>query len=261
MSKIASFAQLISRRNNNRVIQRLVAPRSTLFAPNFRAYHAQFPVFQQQETIADNFFGDQEPVMKQRSDFLNNNNNNTPMFKVLVRNLPWSAEWPQIKDFFAPVSHVVFAKVLKDRETGRSRGRAFVHFATEEDRQKALEQLNNSDFEGRTISMIAIDDDAPREPREQREPREPRAPRESVKGRQVFVGRIPRHIDEDTLRNHMEQVGTVQNVKIVKDRESGESRGFGFVCFASEEEANNALGELSELDGTTLFVQMDEKAF
>ena len=192
--------------------------------------------------------------------------------------MPWTTEWPQVKDLFAPVAHVHYARVLKDTETGRSRGKAFVHFSSEEDRQRALEQLNNIEYEGRQLTMLAVNvDSAPFTPRgasasggEHREQRyqnreqrnQTQRQRPSNQGRQLFVGRIPREADEGALRQFLGQVGTVQYLRIVRDRESGQSRGFGFVCYSSTEEADRALQELSgaEFEGSNLFLKLDEKA-
>ncbi len=52
---------------------------------------------------------------------------------------------------FSQYGEVVSARVLKDRETGRSRGFGFVEMSNDADAQKAIEALNNSDVEGRKI--------------------------------------------------------------------------------------------------------------
>jgi len=49
---------------------------------------------------------------------------------------------------------------------------------------------------------------------------------------------------EDDLRNLFEQYGTVSSIKIVKDRETGRSKGFGFVEMENDTEAQNALSSL-----------------
>lgn len=62
----------------------------------------------------------------------------------------------------------------------------------------------------------------------------------------VYVGNLPFNTTEDELREHFMQYGSVTSAIIVKDRESGRSRGFGFV------ELNDATSALSEGNGSSL---------
>lgn len=72
----------------------------------------------------------------------------------------------------------------------------------------------------------------------------------------VFVASISWNTNERGLANHFAQVGTVEEAIIIKDRETKRSKGFGFVTFASSDEASRAVKELdnSMLDGKTLKV-------
>ncbi|MDQ6984935.1 MAG: RNA-binding protein [Candidatus Dojkabacteria bacterium] len=74
----------------------------------------------------------------------------------------------------------------------------------------------------------------------------------------VFVGSISWGTTEDSLQSFFESTGEVQEIKIIKDRETGRSRGFGFVTFASEEDAAKAIEELNgkDLDGRELIVSL-----
>jgi RNA recognition motif-containing protein len=71
--------------------------------------------------------------------------------KLFVGSLPWAVDSAQLEQLFSQFGKVVSAQVLKDRETGRSRGFGFVEMSTEEEAQKAVEALNGSDMEGRKI--------------------------------------------------------------------------------------------------------------
>ncbi len=76
--------------------------------------------------------------------FLNNR-------KLFVGSLPWAVDDAQLSQIFSQVGTVVSAQVLKDRETGRSRGFGFVEMSTDEEAQAAVEKLNGSDVDGRKI--------------------------------------------------------------------------------------------------------------
>ena len=72
----------------------------------------------------------------------------------------------------------------------------------------------------------------------------------------LFVGGLAWATTEETLRSHFEGCGEVVEAKVITDRETGRSRGFGFITFAEEQNAQAAIEELadSELDGRTIRV-------
>ncbi|MCJ2556208.1 MAG: RNA-binding protein [Candidatus Thermoplasmatota archaeon] len=65
----------------------------------------------------------------------------------------------------------------------------------------------------------------------------------------IYVGNLAREVTEDELREAFEAFGEVSSAKIITDRISGESRGFGFVEMSDDEKGKEAM---SGLDGTDL---------
>ncbi len=74
--------------------------------------------------------------------------------------------------------------------------------------------------------------------------------------KKLFVGSLAWATNDDTLGAHFASCGTVASAKVVTDRESGRSRGFGFVEFENDAEGDAAVEKLnnSELDGRTITV-------
>jgi len=72
----------------------------------------------------------------------------------------------------------------------------------------------------------------------------------------IYVGNLAREITEDDLREAFEVYGQVSTATIIKDRFSGESRGFGFVEMPSKNEAQTAINEMNgkDLKGRTINV-------
>ncbi len=72
----------------------------------------------------------------------------------------------------------------------------------------------------------------------------------------LYVGNLPYNASEDDLRNLFSQHGSVDSVAIITDRDTGRSKGFGFVEFGNDEEAKNAIQALSgqEYGGRALTV-------
>ena len=71
--------------------------------------------------------------------------------KLFVGSLPWSVDDEELKQTFESQGTVVSAKVIKDRDTGRSRGFGFVEMENSTDAQNAIQALNNSELNGRNI--------------------------------------------------------------------------------------------------------------
>ncbi|HEY0426772.1 MAG TPA: RNA-binding protein [Pyrinomonadaceae bacterium] len=72
----------------------------------------------------------------------------------------------------------------------------------------------------------------------------------------LYVGNLSFNTTAQDLEEHFGQVGTVQSANIIEDRETGRSRGFGFVEMSSREEGENAIEQFNgkDLDGRDLKV-------
>ena len=72
----------------------------------------------------------------------------------------------------------------------------------------------------------------------------------------LFVGSLPWAVNDDILKNAFETHGKVVSAKVITDRQTGRSRGFGFVEMENESEASNAIQALngSELSGRSIIV-------
>jgi RNA recognition motif-containing protein len=71
--------------------------------------------------------------------------------KLFVGSLPWSINDQTLQQTFEAHGTVVSAKIIKDRDTGRSRGFGFVEMENSTDAQKAIKALNESELDGRNI--------------------------------------------------------------------------------------------------------------
>ena len=74
----------------------------------------------------------------------------------------------------------------------------------------------------------------------------------------LYIGNISYQTDENSLEQTFGEFGSVKSVRVITDRETGRSRGFGFVEMNSEEEAQNAIENLDgkEVDGRTIRVNI-----
>lgn len=81
--------------------------------------------------------------------------------KLYVGNLSWNTDNASLEQAFGVFGEIEEAKVITDRDTGRSRGFGFVTFINQEDAEKALE-LDGTEMEGRPIRVNVAQDKGPR---------------------------------------------------------------------------------------------------
>ena len=85
--------------------------------------------------------------------------------KLYVGNLPYSADQQTLQDTFSQCGTVDSVNLITDRDTGRSKGFAFVEMSSGGEAQKAIQQLNGFSLDGREIK---VNEAKPRAPRENR---------------------------------------------------------------------------------------------
>jgi RNA recognition motif-containing protein len=74
----------------------------------------------------------------------------------------------------------------------------------------------------------------------------------------LYVGNLAFETSGENLREHFAQAGTVETATVVEDRDTGRSRGFGFVEMSSKEEGEAAISQFNgnDLDGRSLTVNV-----
>lgn len=87
---------------------------------------------------------------------------------IYVGNLPYKIDEDQLKALFEQFGEVVSTRIVKDKFTGNAKGFAFVEMADKDEAQRAIDELNGSEFEGRNIR---VNEARPREERPARPPR------------------------------------------------------------------------------------------
>lgn len=137
-------------------------------------------------------------------------------------------------------------EVILDRETNRSRGFAFVTMRTLEEANEAVARFDGEEFMGRRMRVSFPDrsrNDGPRPP---------------ANVNKLFVGNLPWGMDDITLESLFTEHGKVLEARVVYDRDSGRSRGFGFVTLSSPEEVNEAISKMdgAQVEGRPLRVNL-----
>ncbi|CAI0547489.1 unnamed protein product [Linum tenue] len=172
--------------------------------------------------------------------------------KVFVGNLPYDVDSEKLAMLFEQAGTVEIAEVIYNRETDSSRGFGFVTMSTVEEADKAVDMFSSYDMGGR---LLTVNKAAPRGSRPER------APRVFEPGCRVYVGNLPWSVDDARLEQVFSEHGKVTSARVVYDRDSGRSRGFGFVTMADETEMNDAIAALDgqSLDGRAIRVNVAEE--
>ncbi|HEX5456120.1 MAG TPA: RNA-binding protein [Candidatus Saccharimonadales bacterium] len=88
------------------------------------------------------------------------------MYKLFVGGLPFATTSEELEQVFAEFGTVASAKVITDRDSGRSKGFGFVEFEDDEEGKKAETEMNGKEIGGRSIT---VNQARPKQPRENRD--------------------------------------------------------------------------------------------
>ncbi|XP_043198969.1 DAZ-associated protein 1-like isoform X1 [Amphibalanus amphitrite] len=160
------------------------------------------------------------------------NDDNEEAGKMFVGGLSWETTQDSMLAYFSQWGEVVDCVVMKNNETGRSRGFGFVTFAEPDNVQRVL-AAGPHELDGRTIDPKACN---PRSLQNKLRLRSQTYPK-------VFLGGLPPSVTETDLRTLFGQYGHVMEVVIMYDQEKRKSRGFGFLSFELEDAVERVLAK------------------
>jgi len=166
---------------------------------------------------------------------------------VFVGRLSWNVDNDWLQTEFAPCGEVVSARVMMDRQSGKSKGFGYVDFADEASAAKAVADMNGKEIDGRAVNVDLAAQRAPNP-----------GGRAKAFGDQIgeptatlFVGNLSFQSNEDSIWNAFSEYGNINSVRLPTDRDTGSPKGFGYIEFADVDSAKKALEALNqtEIDG------------
>lgn len=166
--------------------------------------------------------------------------------KLYFGNLPYNCDSAQLAGIIQEYASPEMVEVLYDRDTGRSRGFAFVTMSSVEDCEAVIQNLDGSQYGGRTLRVNFSD---------KPKPREPLYPESEFK---LFVGNLSWSVTSESLIEVFQEYGNVVGARVLYDGDTGRSRGYGFVCYSSKQEMDAALESLNgaELEGRDMRISL-----
>ncbi|XP_066994467.1 heterogeneous nuclear ribonucleoprotein 27C isoform X1 [Anabrus simplex] len=150
--------------------------------------------------------------------------------KLFVGGLSWETTQENLQRYFSRYGEVIDCVVMKNSESGRSRGFGFVTFSEPANVSMVL-QSGPHQLDGRTIDPKPCN------------PRSLQKPKRSNSYPKVFLGGLPSNITETDLRSYFTRFGKVMEVVIMYDQEKKKSRGFGFLSFEDDDAVERCVAE------------------
>lgn len=143
---------------------------------------------------------------------------------------------------FGPITSAV---ITRDNE-GKSRGFGFVNFEDHDDAYNAVEALNETEHHGQQLYVSRAQKKNEREEELRQQYEQAKLEKLSkYQGVNLYVKNLDDDVDDDRLRQEFSVYGVITSAKIMRDEKNNTSRGFGFVCFSSPEEATRAVTEMN----------------
>lgn len=158
--------------------------------------------------------------------------------KLCLRNVSFDALEKDLEKFFEKCGKLSHNEIIKRNE--RSRGIAFVQFETEEGAKKALE-LNDTEFMGRNINISVAQPFQKRikeDSHEQKELSMKNCPKDC---KTIFIGNLSFDATIDDINEFFKDCGNIKATRVITSKETGESRGFGYVEFEDEKSLEKSL--------------------
>jgi len=168
---------------------------------------------------------------------------NRKFTNVYVKNFGDQMEDDQFRNMFEQHGEITSSIVVRDLE-GKARGFGFVNFKDAESADKAVKELNESEFNGKKMFVGRFQKRAERASVLKKIHEEKKQERNNrYMGINLYIKNLDDTIDDERLRKEFASFGTITSAKIMT--ENGRSKGFGFVCFSAAEEATKAVTDMN----------------
>uniref|UniRef100_A0A674ATK9 Polyadenylate-binding protein n=1 Tax=Salmo trutta TaxID=8032 RepID=A0A674ATK9_SALTR len=162
---------------------------------------------------------------------------------VYIKNFGEDMDDEKLRELFGKYGPALSIRVMTD-DSGKSRGFGFVSFERHEDAQRAVDEMNGKDFNGRQVYVGRAQKKGERQTELKRKFEQMKQDRMTrYQGVNLYVKNLDDGLDDERLRKEFSPFGTITSAKVMM--EGGRSKGFGFVCFSSPEEATKAVTEMN----------------
>mmetsp|Transcript_3808 Transcript_3808/g.8728 ORF Transcript_3808/g.8728 Transcript_3808/m.8728 type:complete len:621 (-) Transcript_3808:136-1998(-) len=181
---------------------------------------------------------------------------------IYVKNIPEETSEEDLKKLFEEVGETTSVAIMKDAETGKSKGFGFINYEDPDAAAKAVDKFDGHAIsEEKNLFVCRAQKKAEREAELRAKFDQERKERaEKFAGANLYLKNLSDTVDDAQLRELFNEFGTIISCKIMRDP-AGASRGSGFVAFSSPEEATRAVTEMNGkmVKGKPLYVALAQR--
>jgi len=180
---------------------------------------------------------------------------------LYVKNLPEDYTKEKLDELFSKYGTVTSSMIAMQDD--KSKGFGFINFLNSEEAAAAVESLNNTELvPGKKLFVGRAQKKEEREKELRERFEQIKAERQKkYAGVNLFIKNLNDNIDDQRLIQEFSKFGEIKSACVMTDSTSGKSRGFGFVCFATPDEATKAVSEMNGkmLEGKPLYVALAQR--
>lgn len=195
----------------------------------------------------------ERPSAQQKNNYTN----------VFVKNLPLDFTKEQLDEIFGQFGTITSSTInVPEKKDDKTRAFGFINFATADEANAAVEGGNNIELAGKKLFVG-------RAQKKEERAKELADRFENLKlerakkyaGVNLFVKNLADDIDDERLTTEFVKFGQITSAKVMRENTTAKSRGFGFVCFSTPEEATKAVTEMNGkmLEGKPLYVALAQR--
>lgn len=163
---------------------------------------------------------------------------------IYINNVDTSLSDEALRDLFAPFGTIRSAVVMKD-ESGKSKGFGFINYDTAEEAERAVQNMNGKEIGGKPLYVGRAQKKTERESELRQKFEQLKMEHmQKYQGVNLYIKNLDDETDDEKLRAVFSVFGPITSCRVMKDAK-GVSRGFGFVCFSTPEEATRAVTEMN----------------
>ncbi|KAI8334246.1 hypothetical protein BC941DRAFT_432471 [Chlamydoabsidia padenii] len=169
---------------------------------------------------------------------------------VYVKNLVSDITEQELQELFGGFGPIGSVWIQRD-DQGHSRGFGFINYERPEDAERAVSQMHATEYIGKRLFVS----------RAQKRSERQEELKKHQQGVNLYVKHLADGVDDQVLKDVFAPFGVITSAKVMREEKTCQSKGFGFVCFHTPQEANKAVGEMNgaTVMGKSIYVALAQK--
>ncbi|KAI9019170.1 hypothetical protein CLU79DRAFT_846894 [Phycomyces nitens] len=180
---------------------------------------------------------------------------------IYVKNLVSDIKDEELQEEFGKFGPILSLAIQRD-DFGVSKGYGFINYENHEDAERAVQEMHDTIYLNKRLFVCRAQKKSERKDELLKQHEQARLDKlAKYQGVNLYVKNLCDDIDDDVLREEFLKYGPITSAKIMKDEKTGVSKGFGFVCFTSADDATRAVAEMNGcmLSSKPIYVALAQK--